>query len=190
MKEDLITDLRHIEATAARLYEENELFRKFLKHELAWPDKQLDAVVREIASEVTIRVDCLECGNCCRTMLYTLSDADVERLSRRLGISVLEFEERYVAASDGGEKVCAETPCPFLEGNRCTLYTDRPEDCREFPHLENTGFRARTLGAMRNAEVCPIVFNTVERLKERTRFPRGSAAAAEPAPKHRPGRRH
>ena len=63
-----------------------------------------------------------------------------------------------------GEKVIAESPCPFLRGDLCSLYEARPRDCREFPHLLKGEFRARATSTYTNAADCPIVFNVVEQL--------------------------
>jgi len=58
-------------------------------------------------------------------------------------------------------------PCPFLEGSRCTVYSDRPQSCAGYPFIGN-GFRSRLLMHLSNAELCPITFNVLERLKART----------------------
>ncbi|MBI3946271.1 MAG: YkgJ family cysteine cluster protein [Armatimonadetes bacterium] len=174
MERDLVTDPKRVAALADERWDENVDFRAFLKGELNWPDARLDALVAEIATAVAARIDCQSCGNCCRTMLVTLTGADAKRLARRLRTPLAEFEERYLATDEGSEKVIVASPCPFLEGSRCAVYEDRPATCRSFPHLRKREFRFRTLGIIQNASCCPIIFNTLERLKERVGFRRRS----------------
>jgi len=167
--QDLITDLDTIERLADERAEENRKFRYFLKAILEWDDEKLDALVHALAREVTRAVDCTACANCCRVMGIGVIEADIQRLARRFGLTPQEFEERYVAPAPYGEKVIKETPCPFLRGNLCSIYEDRPADCAEFPHLLKPDFRGRTLGVLSNASFCPIVFNTLEQLKSHFR---------------------
>jgi hypothetical protein len=47
------------------------------------------------------------------------------------------------------------------------VYEDRPQACRDFPYLHTKGFRGRSLTALANATMCPIVFNVWQRLKQR-----------------------
>ena len=81
----------------------------------------------------------------------------------------------------------ARTPCPLLDGTRCSCYKDRPKDCRSYPHLHEKEMTTRLLGVLGNAEVCPIVYNVLENLKAEL-VARGfdwrgasEGAAAEPA---------
>jgi hypothetical protein len=66
---------------------------------------------------------------------------------------------------EAGELLFARTPCPLLDGTRCSVYRDRPKDCRAYPHLHKKQMTTRLLGVLENARVCPIVFNVLERLK-------------------------
>jgi Fe-S-cluster containining protein len=167
--QDLITDLDTIARLTDERARESEKFRYFLKAILEWDDEKLDALVHEIAREVTRGVDCTACANCCRSMRIAVIEADIQRLARRLGLTPQEFEAQYVQPIDYGDKVFAQTPCPFLRGNLCSLYEDRPADCAEFPHLLKPDFLGRTFGVLANASFCPIVFNTWERLKSHFR---------------------
>ena len=115
---------------------------------------------------VPSQVDCTTCANCCRTMGMTVDSEDVARLAGRLGLSMDEFEVRYVSI-EHGEKLITQTPCPFLNGYLCSVYEDRPKDCREFPYLDKEDIRSRPIGLIKNAADCPIVFNTLETLKRR-----------------------
>ena len=168
--EHLITDLAEIARLSERNWDQNMEFRTFLKISSHWEDG-LDALVHEIFAEVNAGIDCTTCGNCCRELCIGVESQDIERLAKRLGITSEEFEDRHVAVdNDCGEKFMPETPCPFLGGNLCTVYEDRPTVCREFPHLHKEGFRQRLFGVVDNSAMCPIVFNVLEELKRRTNW--------------------
>jgi Fe-S-cluster containining protein len=165
MLDTLITDPSDVERLAEERSDENWGFRTFLKG-LDWPDRRLDAVVHEISADVTARIDCTACANCCKVLGCALVDGEIERLARLLQIDKVEFGERYVTVDGNGNKAINAQPCPLLAGNLCSVYEDRPEDCQGYPHLHKPGFRRRLFGVMQNASVCPIVYNTLERLKD------------------------
>ncbi|MBI3601004.1 MAG: YkgJ family cysteine cluster protein [Nitrospinae bacterium] len=39
--------------------------------------------------------------------------------------------------TDEGEQYFKNLPCSFLKDNKCTIYEDRPDDCREFPPIRD-----------------------------------------------------
>lgn len=162
----LITDLETIARVTQRNERKNLAFRSFIKGELDWSSRKLDALVHEILRSVTSEIDCTKCANCCQVLGIELHPADIKRLSRRLGISEQELEGRHITPADDGEKVFGERPCFFLCDRMCTVYEDRPRDCRDYPHLHKKDFSTRLLSVLENAEICPIVFNVLEQLKE------------------------
>lgn len=83
------------------------------------------------------RVYCLRCGACCRWPGYVhLTEDDITRLSRALGLSERDFIERHTrltrtrAGLSLTEK--ADGSCIFLEGSLCAVYEARPTQCRSF----------------------------------------------------------
>jgi Fe-S-cluster containining protein len=62
-------------------------------------------------------------------------------------------------------------PCPILNGKLCSIYENRPEVCRSFPHLEQPRFTSRLIGVIDNVAVCPIAFNAFEELKAKLAWP-------------------
>lgn len=50
------------------------------------------------------------------------------------------------------------------------IYKSRPEDCRSYPHKHKSDFLSRTLGFIDNYEICQIVYNLFEQLKEELGF--------------------
>lgn len=162
----LITDLETIARLAQRNERKDFAFRSFIEGELDWSDQRLDTLVHQILESVTSEIDCTQCGVCCRVMMPSLVPGDAGRLAKRLEMDTQEFEDKYVIADEFGEQALAQTPCAFHDGMKCTVYEDRPRDCREFPHLHKEGFRSRMLFVLASAEMCPIIFNVLGQLKE------------------------
>ena len=166
----LITDLETIACVTQRNDDKNLAFRSFIKGELDWSERKLDELVHEIVRSVTSEIDCTKCANCCRVLGIEVHSEEIKRLSQRLGVSEQEFQGSHVIRTDDGEKVFGERPCFFLRDRKCTVYEDRPRDCRDYPHLHKKGFRTRMLSVLHNAAICPIVFNVLEQLKERLKW--------------------
>lgn len=168
MSDQLIRELPRIRRYARHNEAEDWRFRTFLKIKLNLTDAELDAQVQEMTDTVWKEIDCLTCGNCCKTLQIVVGDKDIQRLARRLGITPQEFKKRYVSVGDDGEKHFTQTPCVFLgEGNACTVYEDRPQACRDYPYLYEPHFRSRTMSMIENCETCLIVFNVWQGLKKR-----------------------
>lgn len=168
--EKMITSLDLVRQYARRKEGENFRFRTYVKFRVNLEDESLDSVVRETTDEVWSHIDCLACANCCKTLQPVLDLDDIQRLAKRLGISAKKFEQQYVARAPGGDWVIKRAPCPFLDGNACSVYEDRPKACKDYPYLHSEGFRQRMLNAIENAASCPIVYNTMEQLKRRVGF--------------------
>ena len=181
-KDDVLRDLPEIARRARQNDAADARFRVHLKVHLPLSNPELDAVVRETTDAVWSKIDCLGCGNCCRSLQIVVDDKDIRRLSKRLKMTPAAFARSYVGLADDGTMFFAQSPpCPFLgDGNACTVYEDRPKACRDFPYLHDPHFRSRSLTMRENVATCPIVYNVWERLK--ARFMPSDAA---PAPKKR-----
>ncbi|HUA53888.1 MAG TPA: YkgJ family cysteine cluster protein [Candidatus Sulfotelmatobacter sp.] len=85
-----------------------------------------------------IRLDCKKCPSFCCKMAgrVEVSQRDVRRLARHLGITAREFAEKHVVARgrDGKGRIKIEwQTCQFLgEDHSCTVYAARPNDCRGY----------------------------------------------------------
>lgn len=158
-------DPKKVEQLATRQEDANWRFRSFLKG-IDLESEEVDAIVHRLYARVAKEIDCLSCANCCREIIPTLGEEDIARLAGALDISREETVKRFlVPEEDEGTFTFRDKPCPFLSGNRCTVYESRPEDCRSFPHLQKEGFVYRTMQAVDNCSICPIVFNVFELLK-------------------------
>jgi Fe-S-cluster containining protein len=80
---------------------------------------------------------------CCSKIDILLTPYDVLRMKNRLGISSEEFLEKY-AYMQVDKKTShpfamlkmmddPEKKCPFVTPDGCTIYTDRPANCRYYP---------------------------------------------------------
>ncbi len=134
------------------------------------PD-QLDKIVHPVHEDVFDEVDCLACANCCKTTSPIFYQADIERVARKLRLKPSEFIDQYLHLDEDNDYVLNSSPCPFLDGeNYCLVYESRPTACREYPHTNRKRFRQILNLTLKNAQVCPAVFEIVERLKVKLDF--------------------
>lgn len=162
----LITDLDEIRRLTEERSAEDSAFRAYVARSLGWSARRLSVLVHEIAEEVTASIDCTRCGACCRELVVNLTPRDIQALAWRLKMTPAEFTQRHATRGERGDQEIAARPCPFLSGTICSVYDDRPETCRSYPHLRKR-FRAVGLEDLTHASVCPIVFNVLEELKRR-----------------------
>jgi uncharacterized protein len=162
----LETDLAKIKRIAQQKEEENWRFRSFLKAYDGSP-REIDRLVHDLYQRISAEVDCQQCANCCREIQPILNRKDIRVFSRGLGLDVNQFKEQFLVKDDETlDKFRFNTlPCPFLRGNLCLNYEDRPQDCRSFPHLHKRDFTSRLWGVVENYSLCPLVFNVYEYLK-------------------------
>jgi Fe-S-cluster containining protein len=159
------TDLACIERIARECSDANGAFRSFLKFGDLSP-VAIDRTAHELYEEVSGRIDCTTCANCCKVARPVLGPSDVKRLVARLNLPARDFRDRYLKKNeDGAGWLFVSLPCPFLSDNRCTVYGDRPRECRSFPHLHKRDFTSRLIQVISNYSLCPIVFNVYESLK-------------------------
>jgi uncharacterized protein len=134
--------------------------RAYLKSHVA--EAEIDALFSRLYLEVSREIDCTKCANCCLLQSPLLQVDDVERLSRRLALQPSELEKKLLRKDENGF-LFSRQPCPLLEGKLCSCYEDRPEDCRSYPYLDKPKRVFSLLGIVGNAEVCPIVYEVLER---------------------------
>ena len=160
-------DLKIIESVAREKDDENWEFRSFLKQHDYGIDK-LDAIVHRITDEVSAKIDCTQCGNCCKHMRPILDEDDLLRFGAGLKISADELRGKYIIqdTDNPSEYKFNTLPCPFLSGTMCTNYEFRPKSCASYPYLHKDEFVFRLLGVVENYSCCPIVFNVYEKLKD------------------------
>ncbi len=76
-------------------------------------------------------------------------------MAKRVNLSVADFEEKYVR-SVGIRKSLVEYEngdCVFLQDRKCTLYEDRPRQCRTWPFWDSNISTPQAWEA--TCEACP-----------------------------------
>lgn len=150
------TDLARIQRLSQERDDENWEFRSWLKQNA--PD-DIDGIVKGLSQKYFALIDCKECANCCRSLQVEFKKSELFSIANTLGQSIEAFEKQSM--SEG--KV--NPPCPMLDGKLCSIYENRPEVCRSYPHLEQPDFTTRLMGVIANVAACPIAFNAFEELK-------------------------
>lgn len=144
--------------------DENKSFFKRLKRT---DKKLLDKNMHAVHDEVFACTDCLKCANCCKTTGPLVTKQDIERIAKRERMKSGKFIDTFLKVDEDGDYVFKTMPCHFLAAdNTCNIYDIRPKACREFPHTDqNKQFQILEI-TQKNVEVCPAVFEMVERLKK------------------------
>lgn len=166
----MLTDLVQISRLGEKKRPENERFRKYLKSH-NWIEKHF----KRIAENVEEQIDCLECANCCRVATAKVTERDVQKLAKFLGVKPHVVVRDYtIEDPDEGHILKRDdaTGCVFLSGNECTVYDARPSSCELFPHVVKGegSIQTRMWQFIDRACYCPIVYNTLEAWKEETDF--------------------
>lgn len=164
-----IRDLQQIAILAAERLEENDRFAHQVK---ANSSDRIDAVVHRLNKDIEQKIDCTLCGNCCRSLMINVSEAEADSLSSHLQVSRASFDDTYLEKGSNGIMLMNAIPCTFLEANRCNVYEHRFEGCREFPAMHLPGFSKRLFTTLMHYGRCPIIFNIVEEMKDEMGFER------------------
>ena len=87
----LITDLATIKKSAKKRERENMEFRTFLKF-CDRSSQEIDALVQRINAEVTAKIDCTQCANCCKEIIISLDESDITNFAEGLQMP----EEKFI----------------------------------------------------------------------------------------------
>ena len=111
-----------------------ELQAEIKKDRQVW-DGLTNQILKQVGGE------CKQCGWCCKLNKAQVSDLEIARIRKYLGIGITEFLDKYIERQPGGTYF--HVPCSFLdENNRCKIYPVRPDVCKTFP----IGFYELTIG--------------------------------------------
>jgi uncharacterized protein len=84
-----------------------------------------------------LRFECQPgCTNCCRQKGFVyLTEPDLVRIAKFLGMTPAEFERRYVYRTRHllRLRVPRESQCHFLREDGCSIHDVKPTQCRIFP---------------------------------------------------------
>ena len=163
-------DLNIIKRNYGIREEENFEFRSFLKGQ---DSDKIDQIVHELYENVLEHSDWTKCANCCIELETCFQIEEIDRLTKHLNIDKNEFINNSTKPDQFGEKdkfYLNSKPCQFLADKKCTIYELRPEECNSYPYLHKDDFNSRLIGVIENYEICPIVYNVYELLKQELNF--------------------
>lgn len=121
----------------------------------------------QLHEEAFEKVDCLACANCCRNYSPRFKQPDIKRIAKRLKLKEGELVSRYLRLDEENDYVVKSSPCPFIgEDNFCSIYEDRPSDCRRYPYTDEDVLIKRVSLTLKNASICPAVFTVLEALEK------------------------
>lgn len=142
--------------------ERRKQYKSFLKKV---NQKKAILVLPDLHERAFEKVDCLSCGNCCKGYSPRFKTPDIKRISRTLGLREGVFIETYLKIDADGDYVLQQSPCPFLgTDNHCSIYEDRPSDCRRFPYTDEDVFVKRSAITLKNVDFCPAAYYVIEKL--------------------------
>lgn len=131
---------------------------------------QVLKLLPSLHEEAFEHVDCLKCANCCKNYSPRFKTPDIKRISKVLGLKESVFIDTYLNIDEEGDFVLKTAPCPFLGAdNFCSIYEDRPSDCRRFPYTDEDVLFKRQQLTLKNASFCPAVYFVLEKLLEQGR---------------------
>jgi Fe-S-cluster containining protein len=162
----IVIDIIKLEEMSRSSSDDKKRYRSLLET-CGLTSGEIDTIVRRHYRDVSSRIDCRECANCCRVFCPPVTSDDIDRLASARQISREELIEAYLAESgDGVTYTMKSSPCPFLDGNACSVYVDRPQACRSYPGLDKSGFITRIDNVFSDCSVCPIAYHVCERVKQ------------------------
>ena len=165
----MITDLVQIRRLGHQNRNENHRFRTYLKSH-----RHSDRRLRRFAEDIEAQIDCTQCANCCRVTEVAITERDIDKLSKFLGMTSREILEECTQRDDDNKLILKRTDagCVFLKDNLCTVYEGRPHNCANFPHLVRGegSIDSRMWQFVDRVEYCPIVYNWMEVVKKDVGF--------------------
>ena len=141
----------------------NDLFAKLKKKK----PSNLDNVADKIHTKIFQEIDCLDCANCCKNISPIIKDSDIVRIAKFLKMKPADLTQKYMYLDKDGDYVYKQAPCPFLmSDNYCSIYSVRPNACKEYPHTDRKRFYQILDLTAKNASFCPAVYYFIEDLKK------------------------
>ncbi|MBK8684445.1 MAG: YkgJ family cysteine cluster protein [Bacteroidetes bacterium] len=105
----------------------------------------------ELHEDVFSRIDCLSCANCCKNHSPRFKIPDIKRIAKFLGMKEGVLIEKYLRLDEDNDYVLQHQPCTFLGSDNT---------------IPMKMLLKRPALTPKNAEVCPAVFEVMEKLSE------------------------
>lgn len=148
--------------------ENHEQIKRQLIHLAKFNTKNFDHVVAEFHDEAFADIDCMKCANCCRHLGPLMQQSDIKRVSKEIGMDVVEFVETQLRKDEDGDWVFRTTPCPLLNGdNSCSVYSKRPGACIDYPHTQERNIQRNLPRLAKNVLFCPAAVVVAEKIIDR-----------------------
>ncbi len=148
-----------------RAVEQQKAFRKLLEK---GPKNKILAALPHLHEKAFAQINCLDCAACCKNYSPRFKQPDIKRIAKYLRIKEGELVARYLRLDEDNDYVLQSEPCPFLgTDNACSIYDERPSDCRRFPYTDEDVLLKRVPLTLKNSTFCPITYTVLEQLRER-----------------------
>ncbi len=119
----------------------------------------------DLHEEAFSKIDCLQCGNCCKGYSPRFKTPDIKRIAKHLKMKDGDLINQYLRVDADGDYVMRSSPCSFLgEDNYCSIYEVRPSDCERFPYTDEDVILKRPNLTLKNSTFCPAVYYVLEKL--------------------------
>jgi Fe-S-cluster containining protein len=121
-------------------------------------------------------IECFRCGICCTRLRPEVSRREIEKIARKLGVSIEAFFSAYVRRvpiKEGYILQSSADTCPFLQWDErsaksaCTIYSVRPKACRDWiPSLSRSECREGLSRLKAESELLlpQDIFDSVEKI--------------------------
>jgi uncharacterized protein len=158
----------NLRAFKQKLIDKKPRLRRLLTRIEKTPPRKFAHLAAEADRLTWQEVDCLSCGNCCRSMTPTYTGEDIKRISAHLSLTPKQFKDKWLEKDDEGDWMNRSRPCQFFNTKdfKCSIYEVRPADCAGFPHLTKKKPTEYIHVYKQNVEYCPATQRWVEHLED------------------------
>lgn len=147
---------------------EREFWNGFLKTLLKTSSSVIDKQLEPIVQEVSARINCRECANCCTKLEPGITEEEMKTLASLKTLPTDDFQNIYIGKEEGTEILFLKnTPCIFLTGKECSIYVCKPASCTAYPGLDRKEIKYRLRRVFSHLTLCPIIYHTFSTLHQR-----------------------
>ncbi len=143
-------------------------FKVFLTKLEKFKIPEIEIIRTNADAQAWKEIDCLTCGNCCRSMTPTFTEEDLLRIAPHFNMTVDAFKTKWLKYEPKDKDwVNKKQPCQFLNlnDNKCSIYEIRPDDCAKFPHHLKKDMDDYIDVYKQNIMYCPATYKWTEIMK-------------------------